>query len=265
MMSHGDDDDGGDDAQLRSLRAVWLAMPDEDPPERGLDALMAAAHTKAKQMADASSEMPAQAAAEPAIMTSWWERFVALFRRPPMLALATVIVLVAGAVVINNRGMNATAPSTNSAPSPEDVPTERRERESLKDNAPPAMPEASGGAQEQDVRGPRRGTNEGIVKEQATADKGEASNGRAGDSWVGVPLEEKTAEQASKDRLLDDAKTAAARGDCTSARNVARQLEKQDLGYYRSRVAPDPSIADCLQTRATGGTATDPATTTPSD
>ena len=47
-MSNELDDD---DPQLKSLRAVWLSLPDEDPPERGLSELMAAARVKAEAMA----------------------------------------------------------------------------------------------------------------------------------------------------------------------------------------------------------------------
>ena len=42
-MSANDDDLGGDEDQLNQLRTVWVSMreSDEDPPDRGLDALMA--------------------------------------------------------------------------------------------------------------------------------------------------------------------------------------------------------------------------------
>lgn len=83
MTEHDDDDD----PQLSSLRAVWLNMPDEDPPERGLAELMAAARVKAEEMAT----------------PSWWQRLVALLRRPPVLALATVLVLLGGAVFVGQR------------------------------------------------------------------------------------------------------------------------------------------------------------------
>jgi hypothetical protein len=84
-----DDDDDG----LKSLRAVWLSMPDEDPPERGLADLMAAARVKAETMAT----------------PPLWQRFVDAMRRPPVLALATVMVLIGGAVLVSNRnkGMDA--------------------------------------------------------------------------------------------------------------------------------------------------------------
>jgi hypothetical protein len=266
-MSQDDDDDGGDDAKLRSLRAVWLAMPDEDPPERGLDALMAAARTKAAEMAEGSSEaVPKQVEHTP----SWWERFVAGFRRPAVLAMATVVVLVAGAVLVGNRGMKASAPPTNNAaPSKEDVPTERREHETLKDNAPP--PEAIGAPGGHDDKSavttngpqhlggaPHQAAQEGAVKESTKT--GEAITN---DRWEAVPMDP-TAEEVAKTKLLDDAKTAAVRGDCSSARTVARQLEKQDLGFYRSRVVPDRDIAGCLEGRAgqAGATTIDSTTAT---
>jgi hypothetical protein len=254
-MSHGDDEDGsGDDAQLRSLRAVWLAMPDEDPPERGLDALMAAARTKAGEMAEASTEMPKQ--------PSWWERFLATLRRPQVLALATVVLLVAGVVVIGDRSMKASAPANNAQPSPENVPTEHHERESLKNSAPPPAVLENKKAPGGPVGGghlsaPERASDESVRKEGASKGEDAIVSGQ----WQAVPMDA-TAEEVAKNRLLDEAKTAAAKGDCNSARTVARQLEKQDLGYYRSRVVPDPGIADCLQGRAGEAGASDRATST---
>ena len=104
-MSHGEDDD---DPQLRSLRAVWLAMPDEDPPERGLTELLAAARVKATEMA-AAEETP-----------SFWQRFAGLLRRPPVLALATVIVLIGGGLLISNRhdNLESRAPATKNEMAP---------------------------------------------------------------------------------------------------------------------------------------------------
>ena len=257
-MSHGDDDDG-DDAKLRSLRAVWLSMPDEDPPERGLDALMAAARTKAAEMAEGSTELPKQ--------PTWWERFFATLRRPQVLALATVILLFAGALIVTDRGMKASAPSNSATPSSEDVSTERREHESLKDNAPPPAAvdkkTPGGAAGNQHLAAPEV-PNEGAVKESATKGEDAVVTGQ----WQAVPMDGRTSsEELAKNKLFDEAKTAAVKGDCNSARTVARQLEQQDLSFYRSRVVPDPSISECINGRATGGaTATDRATTAqPSD
>jgi hypothetical protein len=80
-------DDEPDDPQLKRLRAVWLALPDEEPPSRGLDALMAAARAKADELA-----------APP-----WWKRIAQMLTRPPVLALASVLVVLGGAALIWNR------------------------------------------------------------------------------------------------------------------------------------------------------------------
>jgi hypothetical protein len=79
----GDRDD--DDPRLRAMRAVWLTMRHEDPPGSGLAELLAAARAKAETM---------QAG------PTWWQRLVAALRRPQALALATVLVLVGGAVLL---------------------------------------------------------------------------------------------------------------------------------------------------------------------
>jgi hypothetical protein len=92
-------DDAEDDG-LKSLRSVWLSMPDEDPPERGLADLMAAARVKATEMA----------------RPSLWQRFVDTMRRPPVLALASVMVLIGGAALVGNRSKGMDAQPTVSAP-----------------------------------------------------------------------------------------------------------------------------------------------------
>lgn len=84
------DDNHDDDAQLRQLRAVWVSMRDEEPPERGLASLMAAARTKAAELEHAASP-------------SWWQRIAATLRRPPVLALATVTLLLGGALIVTQR------------------------------------------------------------------------------------------------------------------------------------------------------------------
>jgi hypothetical protein len=82
--------DGGagardDDPELRGMRAVWLSMRDEAPPDGGLAELLAAARAKAETMQ-----------ARP----TFWQRLVTGLGRPPALALATVMVLVGGAVIL---------------------------------------------------------------------------------------------------------------------------------------------------------------------
>lgn len=90
-MTTSSNDDGRDeldDPALRSMRAMWISMRDEEPPAAGLAALLAAARVKAEEMRPR----------EP-----WWRRIAVAMRRPPVLALATAVVLLGGAVVIGAR------------------------------------------------------------------------------------------------------------------------------------------------------------------
>ncbi len=103
-----------DDPQLRSLRAAWRSLPDEDPPERGLAELMAAAREQAKAMAD--------------VGTPWWKRALVAMMRPPMLALASVVVLLGGVFVVT---------SSHKGVSPEPNPVEDQAAPSV---APAASP-----------------------------------------------------------------------------------------------------------------------------
>ncbi len=90
-MTTSSNDDGRDeldDPALRSMRAMWISMRDEEPPAAGLAELLAAARVKAEEMRPR----------EP-----WWRRIAVALRRPPVLALATAVVLLGGAVVIGAR------------------------------------------------------------------------------------------------------------------------------------------------------------------
>jgi hypothetical protein len=117
------DDDDEDLKQLKQLRQIWLAMPEEEPPTRGLDALMAAARTQA-------------AAMEP--KPSWWKRMLAQLVRPPALALATIVVVAGGAVLVNRHHDDLDATRTQeSTATPLAAPPSA---------TPPAPPSAAGSA-----------------------------------------------------------------------------------------------------------------------
>lgn len=129
-MTDHDDRDGGegdDDPRLGSLRAAWLAMPDEEPPQRGLAELMAAARVKAEELAK----------------PSLWQRIVAMLRRPPVLALATVLVLVGGGVLIGQRGtqMEAEPELVGAAGPPAAAPAVTAEPGPAPEPAPGSAPE----------------------------------------------------------------------------------------------------------------------------
>lgn len=93
------DDDDLEDPALGSLRSVLRGMRDEEPSDRGLASLMAAARAQAEVM------KPAPA---------WWERVLATLRRPPVLALASAALLVSGGLVISRHARELDA--TSSAP-----------------------------------------------------------------------------------------------------------------------------------------------------
>ena len=123
--------DDDDDPALRELRAAWRSLPDEDPPERGLAELMAAARVRADEMA--------------AARTPWWKRVGAVLMRPPVLALASVLVLLGGLFVVT---------SSHQGVSPEPTPIEAPAAPAAVGVAPvaaaepavPAVPGAAGAA-----------------------------------------------------------------------------------------------------------------------
>ena len=113
-------DDDIDDASLKSMRAVWLSMRDEDPPAAGMSALLAAARDQAEQMR-----------ARPV----WWQRLFAMLRKPPALAFATVMILIGGAVVVTRTSDKKVASlSAEEAPA-----TELRLREADRQQAQPEL------------------------------------------------------------------------------------------------------------------------------
>lgn len=83
-----DDDELGLDESLSSMRSMFREMRDEEPSDRGMAALMAAAREQAEVMKP---------------KRSWWAVLLEQLRRPPVLAMATVVVLIGGAVVISQR------------------------------------------------------------------------------------------------------------------------------------------------------------------
>jgi hypothetical protein len=93
--SRDGDSDEEAEPKLDALRTVWLSMRDEEPPERGLAALLFAARD--------------QAAAIP-LRRARWRRLLIGPRRPPILALATVAVLLGGAALVARRADQVAMP-----------------------------------------------------------------------------------------------------------------------------------------------------------
>lgn len=85
-------DPGGDDDELRGMRSVWLSMRDEEPSGQGMAALMIAAR------AQIAAQRP-----EPTWKRAW-SALTELLRRPPVLALATVVVIAGTAALVTSHG-----------------------------------------------------------------------------------------------------------------------------------------------------------------
>jgi hypothetical protein len=81
-------DAAADEPRLQAMRAVWLEMRDQAPPARGMAELLAAARRKAEAMQPGPT---------------LWQRLLAATRRPAVLALATAVVLIGGALVVGRR------------------------------------------------------------------------------------------------------------------------------------------------------------------
>lgn len=308
-------DDADDDPQLKSLRAVWLAMPDEEPPERGLAELMAAARVKAEAMAQ----------------PSWWQRIVALLRRPPVFALATLMILIGGGLFIAQRRekLEATGPAVQevaigqpgaigSAAAPQTIVTPPAEP-ALQSNAEPAaVPEAapsddqrSGvktdpapartkrnaatavGIQSTGSRGSTtsRGELDGrkddardkaselklqsedreeapvitsdrfaspppepkvSAQPKAEASGGDGAGGAAApqaDSEQPATTSTSTGSTARPSRApqyIAQARSAAARGDCSAARLLMKRVASEDAAAYRTALAKDASLKKCV-------------------
>lgn len=315
MTSHDSGGDGDDDPQLKSLRAVWLSMPDEEPPERGLAELMAAARVKAEQMAK----------------PSLWQRISALLRRPPVLALATVMILIGGAVFIGKRSSkmdatpeavqeqatNTVAPSAGSAAgegdmdgvaapagatgaaqavpadetiAPEPMPEKKEEAKT----EPPRVTRApvknadKGGLSKdneragtktttkppttkvQDSKAPtaQRGRDDSMLLEgglddgPSTSDRfasppppppapaaptapAEAPTATSEAVVGGAPKADSQPSRAVQ--YVQQAKSAAARGDCAVARQLMKRVAGEDAAAYRKALATDAALKKCFE------------------
>lgn len=281
-----------DDPQLRALRAVWLAMPDEEPPERGLGELMAAARTRADEMKTSRA--------------AWWRRVFDLVRRPPVLALATVTVLAGGAVLVAQRhaDMEATpvldrgptfgrdvapAPGVGGAANPAGQPVtatpaaathEAPEASELAPTGsigstpasePPAPkskpakpgqpPPARGNAEIKSrgrgaaIGGAKGGAGDSVTDKRAgavpkdpAAQKPAAIAAPSADDEAQAPAatKKKVSKSPPVSQLLEQCRSAAARGDCAAMRALAQRIANQDAKFYRDQVASDASLGKCL-------------------
>lgn len=279
------DDDDIDDASLKSMRAVWLSMRDEDPPAAGMSGLLAAAREKA----DAMRAQP-----------TWWQRMFTQLRRPPALAFATVMLLVGGAVLVT-RNVDTQVESETAAVAPA---AELRSREAAplqEETAPPEepalaqpvapadpapekvaprpRPRAGGKSKQQPRAGAKTEDDDVGANEPTRHDRfdGDAkqdfaegndttttvleSPGRAEPETTAPPPPKEakaaTGEQVTitdsgkvttppSEQLARQAESAATRGDCPAVRAIVGKLKQQNARLYQTRLAKNAAVTKCL-------------------
>jgi len=262
-----EDADSQDDTngQLRAMRAVWLSMREEEPPDGGLVDLLAAARTKASTMR-----------ARPTL----WQRVLAFAKRPPALAFATVVVLVGGAVLFigRSKGMRADLAAGSSGAVTSYVQPGVEEKKAIGEpvqapgaarSEPSAKVERAEGAAKAGVEdaprtterpaAPTRSTVATVTDEHAGANAGERDADAAGASPAEVrfdagrraaaPAAAETRKQALLEQLYRQCESAARRGDCVAVRKMVDRIAKTDRGY-RARVEKQASVAKCLEPAA---------------
>ncbi len=239
--------DDDDDPQLRSMRAAWRSLPDEDPPERGLAELMAAARQHADAMADTRAP--------------WWK----LLLRPPVLALVTVLVLLGGvfAVTATHKGVSPEPAGIEPTAAPAVAPPEPAKRES------PMVPSTGGVAEPMSppaIAKPKlapahHSSTRAVAPRQPEPVEQLAAPAAAADDELDAPPPPATRAPVSKSassdaasaprrqldtQMLTQCRAAAARGDCETAKKIAQRIQADDAGYYAQAVATDVAIAKCL-------------------
>ncbi|MEJ7600159.1 MAG: hypothetical protein WKG01_19785 [Kofleriaceae bacterium] len=267
-----DDDrrDTNDDDATRSMRSVWLTMREEDPPSGGLAELMAAARSKAAEMKPRES---------------WWQRVVATLRRPPVLALATITLLVGGAVLIGKRQakleVERMAPSSvpqmaEDPPPVFDLPTPAAEP-SVQEAAPggglpalakddrrtkprPRKPDSKPGPQLDPRILPPETT---VTADPSGAKLDQLADEESRPRGTGASqIEQPAPEHAGEDRgatttsaprpvtvaqLVELSTAAAARGDCATVKTTSERIRKLNPAVYTEQVANNAAIAKCLR------------------
>jgi len=277
-----DDEDDGVDRMAGSMRSMWREMPEQEPPMRGLDALMVAARTQAAVMAPEPEHEP------------WWRRAMAMLVRPPVLAAATAVLLVGSTVMLTRRSDDAvSSPTTQTFGEreggawPANAKTEGGIDRDGRDAAPGGNAGAAPERQPPTVARPLRprphrvaepatpplvteqpavtGQTEQHDKLSVATKKEDEKQPRPGDVKQGVEV--KPADQVSEadapavaptptalpaaalvsvDQLIKQAEVAAGRKDCAAVRVTTERIRRLDGNVYKSRVATQPAIKRCL-------------------
>lgn len=249
-------DDPAHDPALGGMRAVWREMRDEAPPDRGLADLLAAARRQAA----------------PLPRPSVWQRWVARMRRPPLLALATVAVLIAGAVLIGRRDPVSAVPApvvgvatrsergdpARAAPDPGERATSSGAADPAPGDppraaVPPASPATRTAELSAVIQAPAARPAGGAKDRTRGALDGSAGGGpdRAPASAAPAAATAYAPSAAAPPGagaigdLYRRCDAAARRGDCAAVRRLVLQITRTDPGY-RARINPGSPVGSCL-------------------
>jgi hypothetical protein len=235
------DDTEDADPVLRSMRTVWREMRDEDPPVRGIDALLAAARAQVAEHAP----------------VPWWRRGFAALARPPVLALATAVVVLGGVVLVERasrdhappqvtKQMHTEAPKTPALETGRGDALEERSAAPAGATAPPT--EAPAARPEEPAPTPAMPSRRRApVPAPDPAPVESASEGP--DSGEGdVRVSRGGSPATLRDQLVRQIEGAAARGDCVTVRAATARLRKLDPKLYASRVGGRAAVVRCLGT-----------------
>lgn len=220
------------DTGLQAMRSVWRSMRDEEPSDRGMAALLAAARTRAEAMRPRPSR---------------WQWLLAALRRPAVLALASALVVVGGAVLIGRR--SAEAPARSQAIEPVAEPPATPPPTAAPAAAPAAAP-----------RFPEHRAPEPQALRPAPLPPADLGRGRASDphaspkaapasSAASAPLRhiepEMWAPAGKTAPLAPQCLAAARRGDCAAARRLVQQIRLAEPESLE-RVTRDQAVDRCL-------------------
>jgi hypothetical protein len=168
-----------------------------------------------------------------------WKRLFDMLRRPPVLALATIVVLLGGVIVVGRHPDRIVAPSEQPVVTPPAGP-EIRSESIVKEAAPPAVPNVSPPR----VTAPKHlSKSPPVVTSEAKAGEAKAGEAKLDDSEA---LELAAPQTIPAADPLARCHAAALRKDCAGAKACAQQVEKASPAYYKANATRDAALKSCL-------------------
>lgn len=241
------DDDHDDDLRLGDLGSMFKSMrdADEEPPSTGMAALMAAARAKAEEMKP---------------QPSWWEKILAGLRRPPVLAFASVAILVGGGALIMRhqdgmssknaevvradepRAMAPAAPTPTPAPIEEAAPG-AGETEGANDQTRIGSMKGDAVEKQKEVtihRAPARPAPRSSASKEAVDSFGDSAAAPEAPMAAGGLSASPTLEQQ-----IAQWEAAAAANNCALANRLGAQIRARDQAAYATTFKKNAAIAAC--------------------